>query len=124
MDEYKAASYGLRQVVKDAKRRYRDRVEAQMEQHDIRHQWQGLRTITHYRGRTSSTVSAEISLADDLNSFYAWFKASNNTASGTIAEASSIARVEHTLAVTEYGVRRALMRVNTRKAAGPDGISG
>jgi len=26
--------------------------------------------------------------------------------------------------VTEHDVRRALMRVNTRKGAGPDGISG
>jgi len=69
-------------------------------------------------------VSADASLTYDLISFYARFEASNNTASGTIAEVSSIARVKHTLSVTEHDVRRALMRVNTRKAAGPDGISG
>jgi len=69
-------------------------------------------------------VSVDASLADDLNSFYARFKASNNTASGTIAEVSSIARDEHTPPVTEHGLSRAMMRVNTRKAAGPDGISG
>jgi len=69
-------------------------------------------------------VSADASLADDLNSFYARFKASKNTASGTIAEVSSVARDEHTLSVTKHNVRRAMMRVNTRKAAGPDGISG
>jgi len=33
MDKYKMASYGLRRAVKDTKRRYRDRMEAQMEQH-------------------------------------------------------------------------------------------
>jgi len=37
---------------------------------------------------------------------------------------SSIARDEHTLSVTEHDMRRALMRLNTRKAAGPDGICG
>jgi len=37
---------------------------------------------------------------------------------------SSIAREEHTLSVTKHDVRRALMRVNTRKAAGPGGIFG
>jgi len=37
---------------------------------------------------------------------------------------SSIAKDEHALSVTEHAMRRALMRVNTRKAAGPDGISG
>jgi len=31
MDEYKAVSYGLRQAVKEAKMRYRDREELQME---------------------------------------------------------------------------------------------
>jgi len=34
MDEYKSTSYELRQEVKDAKRRYRVRVEAQMEHRD------------------------------------------------------------------------------------------
>jgi len=103
MDEYKALSYGLQRAVKDTKRRYRDRVEMQMEQRDTRHIWQGLRTIRDYRGRTPSTVSAEASPVDDLNSFYAQFEASNNTVSGTIAEVNSIARGEH-------DVRRALMR--------------
>jgi len=45
-------------------------------------------------------------------------------ATALTAYVSSIARVEHTLSVTEHDVRTALMRVNTRKAAGPDGISG
>jgi len=53
-----------------------------------------------------------------LNSFYARFEASNNTVSGTVAEVRLIARDEHSLSVTKHDVRRALMRVNTRKAAG------
>jgi len=77
--------------VKDAKRRYRDRLESQMEQYDTRRLWQGLRTIMDYRGRNPSTVGADASLVDDLNSFF------NNSASGTVAEVSSIARDEHTL---------------------------
>jgi len=68
-----------------------------VEQHDTRRLWQGLRTITDYRGRTPLTVSADASQVDDLNSFYALFKASNNTVSVTVAEVSSIARDEHTL---------------------------
>jgi len=95
-----------------------------VKQRDTRCLWQGLRSITDYRGRSPSTVSADASLADDLNSFYAWFEASKNTASGTVAEVISIARDEHTLSVTKHGMRKALMRVNTRKDAGPDSISG
>jgi len=55
--------------------------------------------------------------------FFARFKANNNTARGTIAEVSSIARDERALSVTEHDVTRAFMRVNARKAAGPDGMS-
>jgi len=51
MDKYKAVSYGLWRMVKDAKRRYRDKVEAQMEQRDTKCLWQGLRTITDYPGK-------------------------------------------------------------------------
>jgi len=46
------SGHRLRRVVKVAKRRYRDRVESQMEQLDTRCRWQGLRTITDYWGRT------------------------------------------------------------------------
>jgi len=53
--------------VKDTKRRDRDRVVKQMEQHDTRHQRQGLWTIRVYPGRTPSTVSTDASLMDDLN---------------------------------------------------------
>jgi len=62
-------------------------------------------------------VSADASLADDLILCLV-------TVSGTLAAVSSIARDEHTLSVTEHDMRRSLMRVNTRKAAGPEGISG
>jgi len=105
MDKYKAASYGLWQARKDTKRRHRDTVEAQMEKSDIRHLWQGLRTIKDYRGRTPSTESADTSRANNLNSFDVRFEASNNTPSGP--EVSSIARDEHTLSVTEHDVKRA-----------------
>ncbi|KAK0154099.1 hypothetical protein N1851_003816 [Merluccius polli] len=101
MSEYKVASYGLRRAVKDAKRKYRDRVETQMEQH-----------------------------ADDLDSFYTRFGAINNIASlpakYNIVNASGVsftAGDEHTLSVTEHNVKRALTSVNTRKAAISDGIS-
>jgi len=119
ISKYKAASYGLRRAMNDTKRKYKDRVEAQLDQRDTRHLWQGLRIITDYWGSTPSTVSADASLADDLNSFYVQFEASN-TYSGTY----SIARDEHTLCEEEGGgVRRALMRVNARKSAGPDGMN-
>jgi len=63
MDKYKVASDGLWRAVKEAKRRYRDRVESQMKQRNTRRRWQGLQAITDYRARTP-TVSADASLVE------------------------------------------------------------
>ncbi|KAI5630012.1 gastrula zinc finger protein XlCGF28.1-like [Silurus asotus] len=60
-------------------------------------------------------------------SFYARFKAAANHASG--ASGTTSVHVEragelNTFTISEHDVRRAFKRVNTRKAAGPDGITG
>ncbi|KAK3554489.1 hypothetical protein QTP70_024290, partial [Hemibagrus guttatus] len=75
MDEYKAASYRVRRVVKEVKRRYRKKLESQFHQNGSRSLWQGLRTITDYRTPSSRRVNADASLADELNTFYSCFEA-------------------------------------------------
>lgn len=132
MSLYKAASYKLRRAVKAAKRRYRDKVEAQLCDRDSRSMWQGLRTITDYRGRTHTSADADSSLVEDLNTFFARFEvssASPNTDASTVSGAGATVAGDPTgedcpLSVSEHDVRRALRRVNSRKAAGPDGIPG
>ena len=49
MAEYKQCSYSLRKAIKQAKCRYRDKVESQFNGSDIRCMWQGLQEITDYR---------------------------------------------------------------------------
>ena len=39
--------------------------------------WQGLQTITNYKGKPSHEVPSDASLPDELNAFYARFEASN-----------------------------------------------
>ena len=39
--------------------------------------WQGLQTITDYKGKHSRELLSDTSLPDELNYFYARFKASN-----------------------------------------------
>ena len=137
MEGYRAESHNLRKAVKAAKKRYADRMQAQMGNNDTRGLWRGLRTITDYQITPPSTERANSSLAEDLNSFYARFEASNTasaiannnnnnnvSALASAADESSHAGAEQALSVTEHDVRRALLRVNTRKAAGPDGLSG
>jgi hypothetical protein len=39
--------------------------------------WQGLQTISDYKGKPSHELPSDVSLPDELNAFYAQFKASN-----------------------------------------------
>jgi len=64
MDEYKAASYGLRRVVKDVKRRYRDKVESQMEQHDIQTPMAG--ATDYHRLPGQNPLNSDASLRSEL----------------------------------------------------------
>ncbi|KAK3521253.1 hypothetical protein QTP70_001550 [Hemibagrus guttatus] len=92
--------------------------------------WQGLRTITDYKAPTSGMSNADTSLADELNIVYACFEAAAIDANANaIANASGCrqeenANTENAFIISEHDVRRAFRRMNTRKAAGPDGISG
>ncbi|KAI5100952.1 hypothetical protein C0J45_9938 [Silurus meridionalis] len=127
MNEYKAASYSVRRVVKDAKRHNGRKLESQFQNGGSRILWQGLRTITDYKTPSSKMVNADAFLADELNTFYARFEAAANHASGASGTTSMHAERAgevNTFTISEHDVRRAFKRVNTRKAAGPDGITG
>ncbi|KAK1804783.1 hypothetical protein P4O66_003542 [Electrophorus voltai] len=136
MDEYKSAAYGVRRAVREAKRRYGKKLETQFQQSGSRSLWQGLRMITEYRSSPSRPMSADESLANELNTFFARFEAtsssananSTNNANGAIGAANGACAEptieQRPLIITESDVRRVFKRVNARKAAGPDGICG
>ncbi|KAK3547396.1 hypothetical protein QTP86_018891 [Hemibagrus guttatus] len=91
----------------------------------------GLRTITDYRTPSSKTVNADTSLADELNIFYARFKAAAHSTNCISSANSTIgsthmenAGEENVFIILEHDVRKPFRSVNTRKAAGPDGITG
>ncbi len=111
MSEYKASCYALRRAVRAAKLRYRERIESHFQLNDSRRMWQGLRTICAFGNKSSAEVRADPLLADELNTFYGRFECNGGSATLPIT-------------VSEDEVRRALKRVNVRKAAGPDGITG
>ncbi|KAK3512314.1 hypothetical protein QTP70_004624 [Hemibagrus guttatus] len=130
MDSYKAASYNVRKAMKEAKQRYERKLESQLQQSDSWSLWQRLRTITDYKAPTSGMSNADASLADELNTFYARFKAATNDANTKANAIANGCRQEenantgNALIISKHDVRRAFRRMNTRKAAGPDGISG
>ena len=69
MVEYKQCSYSLRKAIKEAKHRYRDKVESQFNGSDTRRMWQGLQTITDYKKKTSHVTDNDVLLPDKLNTF-------------------------------------------------------
>ncbi len=123
MSEYKASCYALRQAVRAAKLRYRERIESHFELNDSRRMWQGLKTICSYGNNSSAEVRADPLLAEELNSFYGRFEC-NGRLCDSADQRVRKQQTDHVITVSEDEVQRELKRVNVRKAAGPDGITG
>ncbi len=87
--------------------------------------WQGLKTICSSGNNSSAEVRADPLLAEELNPFYGRFECNGgatlpSSASGSSRQSSD----DYAITLSEVDVRRELKRVNVRKAAGPDGITG
>ncbi len=127
MSEYKTSCYALRRAIRAAKRRYRERIESHFQLNDSRRMWQGLKTICSSGNNSSAEVRADPLLAEELNTFYGRFECNVN--GGAIlpistSESSRQSSDDFAITFSEDDVRRELKRVNVRKAAGPDGITG
>ncbi len=126
MSEYKASCYALRRVIRAAKRRYREKIESHFQLNDSRRMWQGLKTICSSGNNSSAEVRADPLLAEELNTFYGRFECNGGGATlpSSASESSRQSSDDYAITFSEDDVRRELKRVNVRKAAGPDGITG
>ncbi len=125
MSDYKTSCYALRRAVRAAKLRYRERIESHFQLNDSRHMWQGLKTICSSGNNSSAEVRADPLLAEELNTFYGRFECNGGATLPISASASSRQSSDvYAITFSEDDVRRELKRVNIRKAAGPDGITG
>ncbi len=123
--EYKASCYALCRAVRAAKLRYRERIESHFQLNDSRRMWQGLKTICSSGNNSSAEVRADPLLAEELNTFYGRFECNGGATLPSSASASSRQSSDgFAITFSEDDVRRELKRVNVRKAAGPDGITG
>jgi hypothetical protein len=82
--------------------------------------WQGLKTITDYKGKPRHELPSDVSLPDELNSFYGRFEASNTEA--CMRAPAVLDDCVITLSVAD--VSKTFKQVNIHKAAGPDGLQG
>ncbi len=125
MSEYKASCYVLRRAVRAAKLRYRERIESHFQLNDSRRMWQGLKTICSSGNNSSAEVRADPLLAKELNTFNGRFECNGGCVTlPSSVSGSSRQSSDHVFTLSEDEVWRELKRVNVRKAAGPDGITG
>ncbi len=125
MSEYKTSCYALRRAVRAAKLRHREIIESHFQLNDSGRMWQGLKTICSSGNNSSAEVRADPLLAEELNTFYGRFECNGGSMTLPIsASGSSRQSSDHVITMSEDEVRRELKRVNVRKAAGPDGITG
>ena len=87
---------------------------------DARRMWQGLQTITDYKGKHSQELPSDMSLSDELNYFYPRVEASNTE---TCMRTSAVLdNCVITLSIAD--VSETFKQVNIHKAAVPDGLPG
>ena len=99
---------------------YRNEIESYYTGSDARQMWQGLQTITDYKGKHSQELPSDTSLQDELIYFYACFEASSTE---TCMRAPAVPEdCVITLSVTD--VSKTFKQVNIHKVAGPDGLPG
>ncbi|KAI3352931.1 hypothetical protein L3Q82_019494 [Scortum barcoo] len=115
----RAARRQLTAGVKRAKTAYAQRIQGHFTSNDPRSMWRGIKCITDYNTRDAQ-CPRDPSLPDALNNFYARFDDPNTSTSTRFTPPPG----EEPLRVTAAEVRRTLQRINPRKAAGPDNISG
>ena len=121
--QYSTARTDLRRGIIAAKVAYTKKIEDHFSDGDPRQAWQGIKKITNYKGSNTTTVDADTSLAEELNSFFARFEV-NGPTTVTLHSQHSPTSSTHTLTLQEHQVRRVLGSVNPREAAGPDGVPG
>ena len=87
---------------------------------DARWMWQGLQTITDYKGKQSRELPSDMSQPDELNYFYVCFEASSTEA---CMRASAIPD-DCVITLSVADVSKTFKQVNIHKSVGPDGLPG
>ena len=128
--EKKSVQSRLTKEIREAKKRYKEKVELQFQCGNMRNVWQGLKSLTGQLKKKNDecflTLEEQKSMADSLNDFYCRFDNHDFTKEVELVEKELMHRVkgEHDLVLEEKQVESIFKRLNIRKAFGPDGICG
>lgn len=114
------ARNNVKRGIREAKRLHGQKLTSHfVDDKDPRRLWQGFQSVTGYKP-TVRTSHNEPSLPDNLNAFYSWFEATNNSGAQRLPSSPS----DQVLQLSADGVKRVFSNINPRKAAGPDSIPG
>ncbi len=114
------ARANLSHGIREAKQQYSNKISGHFSNtKDTWSLWQGIQTLTNYKA-LPRTCDSDISVTNSLNKFFGLFETQNKT------HAQKIPPFPHEQAVclTPVSVKKSHLRINPRKAAGPDNIPG
>ncbi|KAJ8366183.1 hypothetical protein SKAU_G00150140 [Synaphobranchus kaupii] len=108
----RAARANLSRGIRKAKQEYTHKITCHFkDSRDTRSLWQGIQTITDYKP-APQLCDSNISLLNNLNSFFACFEAQNNTH----PQKTPPPPHDQALCLSAASVKRTLSTINTRKA--------
>uniref|UniRef100_A0AAZ1X703 Reverse transcriptase domain-containing protein n=1 Tax=Oreochromis aureus TaxID=47969 RepID=A0AAZ1X703_OREAU len=124
---YRAARADLKRGIKKVNSDHKRNVESHLSSNNTREVWQGMQDIINHRGSTAKTENPSVQLAEEINSFFTRFETpqqQHSSASALLPSSPSPGSCTAPLTIMEHDVRRVLLAVNPRKAAGPDRVPG
>jgi hypothetical protein len=109
--------------IKTCKKQYVDKIEKQFSENDLRYAWAGVKSIISASKKQHSIETDDnISFAKDLNNFYSRFDC-HDFARQRQEVLNSLVNQEPPK-ITEEQVIKSFLKINPRKASGPDGVLG
>eukprot|EP00061_Rhincodon_typus_P009545 g33131.t1 len=117
-DLHRKSRHNLCKAIRDAKRQCQIKLEAQTNNIASSHLWQGLNNITGHKMKQSEKVGKDTFLPHALNTF----KAQLEQDASVVVSSAPTTQNTPVLSVTAADIRSTFLRVNPRKAMGPDGI--
>jgi len=114
----------INQKTRQCKADYKEKVERQFQQSDLRQAWQGVNTMIGKTKRQQTiTVAGDKSFAEELNSFYCRFDCHDFTKEREAA-VEAVPIVDTDISITVDDVIQSFTKINIRKARGPDKLDG
>ena len=121
--EVKAVQKKITTETKKCKDKYREKIEKQFAEKDLRHAWSGVKTmIGATKKRKKIQTEDNAGFANDLNAFYARFDC-HDFSNERKSVLDSLPDMSPPI-ITESDVAKSFCKINPRKACGPDNIMG